>query len=164
LALAARPRRGCSCAQAFSRAGASVVLAARNEGALQAVATELEDAGGLALVVSTDVNDARAVEKLVKATIQRFARLDMACNNATGGGQPPTRMADFPIDASDSAIAVTLHSVLLSMKYEIRTMLDSGGGAIVNMGSTAGNEAGWWVGGICIGQARRRRPHQVRRT
>ena len=54
-------------------------------------------------------------------------------------------MADLPIDSYDSAISVTLRSVFLSMKFEIRAMLDSGGGAIVNMGSTAGVEA---VGGL----------------
>lgn len=136
---------GAATARAFSRAGASVVLAARNEGALHTLATEIGDAGGAALVVPTDVTDAAAVERLVAATLQRFGRLDAACNNAAGGGQAPTRMADLPIDAYDSAIAATLRSVFLSMKYEIRAMLGSGGGAIVNMGSTAGNEA---VGGL----------------
>jgi NAD(P)-dependent dehydrogenase (short-subunit alcohol dehydrogenase family) len=137
---------GAACARAFSRAGASVVLAARNEAALRAVAGEIERDGGTALVVPTDVSDATAVEVLVEATLGRFGRLDVACNNAAGGGQAPTRMAELPIEAYDSAIAATLRSVFLSMKYEIRAMLDSGGGgAIVNMGSTASEEA---VGGL----------------
>jgi NAD(P)-dependent dehydrogenase (short-subunit alcohol dehydrogenase family) len=136
---------GAATARAFSRAGASIVLAARNEAALHALATDIVDAGGIALVVKTDVSDAGSVERLVEATIQHFGRLDIACNNAAGGGQAPTRIADLPIDAYDSAIAVTLRSVFLSMKCEIRAMLGSGGGAIVNIGSTAGNEA---VGGL----------------
>ena len=136
---------GAATARAFSRAGASVAVAARNEDALHTLAAEIRDAGGIALVVPTDVTDAQAVERLVEATVERFGRLDVACNNAAGGGQAPTRMADLPIDAYDSAIAATLRSVFLSMKYEIRAMLGSGGGAIVNMGSTAGNEA---VGGL----------------
>jgi NAD(P)-dependent dehydrogenase (short-subunit alcohol dehydrogenase family) len=136
---------GAATARAFSRAGASVVLAARNEAALNTLAAEIGDSGGTALVVPTDVTDATAVERLVGATVQRFGRLDVACNNAAGGGQAPTRIGDLPIDAYDSAIAATLRSVFLSMKYEIRAMLGSGGGAIVNMGSTAGNEA---VGGL----------------
>jgi NAD(P)-dependent dehydrogenase (short-subunit alcohol dehydrogenase family) len=136
---------GAATARAFSRAGASVVLAARNEAALQTLATEISAAGGTALVVPTDVGDAAAVERLVDATTQRFGRLDVACNNAAGGGAAPTRLADLPIEAYDSAIALTLRSVFLCMKYEIRAMLGSGGGAIVNMGSTAGNEA---VGGL----------------
>jgi NAD(P)-dependent dehydrogenase (short-subunit alcohol dehydrogenase family) len=120
---------GASCARAFGRAGASVVLAARNKVALQDLATEIESAGGAAFVVPTDVSDAKAVERLIERTMERFGRLDMACNNAAGGGQAPTRMADLPIEAFDSALAVTLRSVFLSLKYEIPAMLESGGGA-----------------------------------
>jgi NAD(P)-dependent dehydrogenase (short-subunit alcohol dehydrogenase family) len=54
-------------------------------------------------------------------------------------------LADLPIDAYDNAIATTLRSVFVSMKYEIPAMLEAGGGAIVNMSSTAGLEA---VGGL----------------
>jgi NAD(P)-dependent dehydrogenase (short-subunit alcohol dehydrogenase family) len=134
---------GASTARAFSRAGASVVLAARNETALHAVASDIQKAGGTALVVPTDVSDAQSSQRLIETTLERFGRLDVACNN--GGGQAPTRIADLPIEAYDKAIAVTLRSVFLSMKYEIPAILDSGGGAIVNMGSTAGSEA---VGGL----------------
>jgi NAD(P)-dependent dehydrogenase (short-subunit alcohol dehydrogenase family) len=69
----------------------------------------------------------------------------VAFNNAAGGGQQPTPLAELPIDTYDSAIAITLRSVFLSMKYEIPAMLESGGGAIVNTSSTAGLEA---VGGL----------------
>jgi NAD(P)-dependent dehydrogenase (short-subunit alcohol dehydrogenase family) len=131
---------GAATARAFSAAGASVALAARDEAALDALATELS-ADGRALAVRTDVDDAVAVERLVRETLRAFGRLDVAFNNAAGGGQAPTPLADLPIDAYDSAIATTLRSVFLSMKYEIPAMLDSGGGAIVNMSSTAGVEA-----------------------
>ncbi len=136
---------GASTARALSRAGASVTLVARNEAALQVVATDIRDAGGTALVVPADVGDAEAVKRMVEATVERFGRLDVACNNAAGGGQAPTRIADLPVDAFDSAISITLRSVFLAMKYEIPAMLAGGGGAIVNMASTAGTEA---VGGL----------------
>jgi NAD(P)-dependent dehydrogenase (short-subunit alcohol dehydrogenase family) len=77
--------------------------------------------------------------------VKTFGRLDFAFNNAAGGGQPPTRIADLPVESYDSAIATTLRSVFLSLKYEIPAILESGGGAIVNMSSTAGLEA---VGGL----------------
>ena len=126
---------GASTARALSRAGASVTLVARNEAALQVVATDIRDAGGTALVVPADVGDAEAVKRMVEATVERFGRLDVACNNAAGGGQAPTRIADLPVDAFDSAISITLRSVFLAMKYEIPAMLAGGGGAIVNMAS-----------------------------
>ena len=74
-----------------------------------------------------------------------FGRLDLAFNNAAGGGQSPTLLADLPVEAYDSAIAMSLRSVFLSMKYQIPAMLAAGGGAIVNMASTAGLQG---VGGL----------------
>jgi NAD(P)-dependent dehydrogenase (short-subunit alcohol dehydrogenase family) len=136
---------GAVTARAFTAAGASVALAARDEALLTALADELSPDGSRAIAVRTDVGDAAAVERLVAETVRTFGQLDLAFNNAAGGGQPPTPIADLPIDAYDSAIAITLRSVFVSMKYEIPAMLDSGGGAIVNASSTAGVEA---VGGL----------------
>jgi NAD(P)-dependent dehydrogenase (short-subunit alcohol dehydrogenase family) len=138
---------GAETARVFSAAGASVALAARDEAALAALADELasDNVGGGAIIVPTDVGDAGAVERLVAKTVETFGRLDVAFNNAAGGGQAPTPLADLPIDAYDNAIATTLRSVFVSMKYEIPAMLKAGGGAIVNMSSTAGLEA---VGGL----------------
>jgi NAD(P)-dependent dehydrogenase (short-subunit alcohol dehydrogenase family) len=96
--------------------------------------------GGRAIAVPTDVSDRASVERLVERTIAAFGRLDLAFNNAAGGGQSPTPLADLPVDAYDSALATTLRGVFLSMKYEIPAMLEAGGGAIVNMSSTAGLE------------------------
>jgi NAD(P)-dependent dehydrogenase (short-subunit alcohol dehydrogenase family) len=136
---------GAATARAFSAAGASVALAARDETALEALADELSTNGHGAVAVRTDVGDAAAVERLVAETVRAFGHLELAFNNAAGGGQPPTPLADLPVDAYDSAVAITLRSVFLSMKYEIPAILESGGGAIVNMSSTAGTEA---VGGL----------------
>jgi NAD(P)-dependent dehydrogenase (short-subunit alcohol dehydrogenase family) len=136
---------GAATARAFSAAGASVALAARDRDALAALAGELSTKGNGAIAVPTDVGDAAAVERLVAETVRVFGHLELAFNNAAGGGQPPTPLADLPVDAYDSAVAITLRSVFLSMKYEIPAMLESGGGAIVNMSSTAGAEA---VGGL----------------
>jgi NAD(P)-dependent dehydrogenase (short-subunit alcohol dehydrogenase family) len=136
---------GAATARAFSAAGASVALAARDQAALAALADELSTNGNGAIAVPTDVGDAAAVERLVAETMGAFGHLELAFNNAAGGGQPPTPLADLPVDSYDSAVAITLRSVFLSMKYEIPAMLESGGGAIVNMSSTAGTEA---VGGL----------------
>jgi NAD(P)-dependent dehydrogenase (short-subunit alcohol dehydrogenase family) len=132
---------GAATARAFATVGASVALAARDEAALGALADDLSINGHGAIAVATDVGDEAAVERLVATTVQTFGRLDLAFNNAAGGGLPPTPLADYPVDAFDSAIAITLRSVFLSMKHEIPAMLESGGGAIVNMSSTAGTEA-----------------------
>jgi NAD(P)-dependent dehydrogenase (short-subunit alcohol dehydrogenase family) len=136
---------GAAVARAFSHAGAAVVLAARDHDALARLAGELSGAGGTVLAVPTDVTDADAVARLVGQAVATFGRLDVACNNAAGGGHPPTPLAQVTVEAFDSAFAVNLRGVFLAMRHEIPAMLDSGGGAIVNMSSTAGLQA---VGGL----------------
>jgi NAD(P)-dependent dehydrogenase (short-subunit alcohol dehydrogenase family) len=137
---------GVATARAFADAGAAVALAARSEHELRELAASISAAGGRVIAVPTDVGDADAVRQLVERTVETFGKLDLAFNNAAGGGPPPTPLADVPVDAYDKAIAITLRSVFISMKYEIPAMLQTGeGGAIVNMSSTAGLEA---VGGL----------------
>jgi len=136
---------GAAVARAFRAAGANVALAARNADALDRLAGELGRDDGHALAVPTDVSDPAAVAALVERTVERFGRLDFACNNAAGGGHPPTPLADVAIEAFDSGIATSLRGVFLSLRAEIPAIVDSGGGAIVNMSSTAGTQA---VGGL----------------
>jgi NAD(P)-dependent dehydrogenase (short-subunit alcohol dehydrogenase family) len=129
----------------MSEAGAKVVLAARDEQALHAVAEEITGRGGSAIVVPTDVRYADSVSRLVEQTVGAYGRLDVAVNNAAGGGHGPTPLADVAVADFDSAIAVSLRGVFLAMKFQIPAMLAGGGGAIVNMSSTA---AQWPVGGL----------------
>jgi len=136
---------GAATARAFVAAGAAVALAARDAAALQTLADELSVDSGRAIAVPTDVGDPTSIQHLVEQTVGAFGRLDLAFNNAAGGGQAPTLLADLPVEAFDSAIAISLRGVFLSMKYEIPAMLAAGGGAIVNMSSTAGLQG---VGGL----------------
>jgi NAD(P)-dependent dehydrogenase (short-subunit alcohol dehydrogenase family) len=124
-------------AVAFATAGAKVVLAARSESALEGVARTIENGGGSALVAPTDVTDPASVERLVDLTLERFGRLDAAFNNA-GGGHPLAPLAEISVEDYDSTISVNARGTFLCMKYEIPAMLRTGGGAIVNMSSTAG--------------------------
>jgi NAD(P)-dependent dehydrogenase (short-subunit alcohol dehydrogenase family) len=132
---------GATTAEVFADRGATVMLAARDEQALVGVAEAIEAEGGRALVVPTDVNDAPSVERLVERAMEEFGRLDAAVNNA-GGGHPPVPLADLDPEEFDRILAVNLRGVFLSMKHEIPAMLESGGGAIVNMSSTVGLR-GW---------------------
>jgi NAD(P)-dependent dehydrogenase (short-subunit alcohol dehydrogenase family) len=128
---------GAAAARAFAQAGAAVSLAARDESALAAVAQEILVSGGQALVVPTDVGDPASVEHLISRTIEVYGRLDAAFNNA-GDAHMPAPLADLAVDDFDRVLRVNLKGVFLSMKYEISAMLACGGGAIVNMSSTAG--------------------------
>ena len=127
---------GAAVARAYAEAGAGVVLAARNADALDRVA---RDIAGDVLVVPTDVTDDDSIANLVDQTLMNFGRLDVACNNAASPDHRPTLLADIPVERFDAALAVNLRGVFLAMKHEIPAMLRNGGGAIVNMSSTAGH-------------------------
>jgi NAD(P)-dependent dehydrogenase (short-subunit alcohol dehydrogenase family) len=127
---------GAAVARAYADAGAGVVLAARDADALDLVARGI---GGDVLVVPADVTDEDSIANLVEQTLMNFGRLDVACNNAAHGDHMPMLLADIPADRFDAALAVNLRGVFLGMKHEIPAMLQSGGGAIVNMSSTAGH-------------------------
>jgi NAD(P)-dependent dehydrogenase (short-subunit alcohol dehydrogenase family) len=137
---------GAATARALADAGATVALAARDAARLEQLAAEIEAAGGTALSVPTDIGNPDDVERMVARTLDAFGRLDIAVNNAAGGGHPPTPLTDVAAADFDSALAINLRGTFLCLKHEIAAMLDTGGGgAIVNMTSTAGLEA---VGGL----------------
>jgi NAD(P)-dependent dehydrogenase (short-subunit alcohol dehydrogenase family) len=143
---------GAVTAQAFARAGAAVVLAARDEAALEEVADGIRAEGGQALAVKTDVGDAASVEQLVAQAVDTFGRLDAAFNNATDGPMPAP-LAEIDPDGFDRAIRTNVRGTFLGMKYEIQAMLRTGGGAIVNMASRAGLEGIANLAGYTAGKA-----------
>lgn len=128
---------GAVSSRAFARAGAAVVLASRDEQAITALARTIQAAGGQAHPVPTDVSDSLSVERMVERTLTTYGRVDVAFNNA-GDAHMPARLADITAEDFDRCVRVNLGGVFLAMKYEIAAMLDGGGGAIVNMSSSAG--------------------------
>jgi NAD(P)-dependent dehydrogenase (short-subunit alcohol dehydrogenase family) len=136
---------GAAVARAFHSAGARVAITARDAEALDPLADELGRSDGQALALPADVSNPAAVAQTVERIMEEFGRLDFACNNAAAGGHPPTPLAELPIEAFDSMHAVSLRGIFLSMHEEIPAILRSGGGAILNMSSTAGLQG---VGGL----------------
>jgi NAD(P)-dependent dehydrogenase (short-subunit alcohol dehydrogenase family) len=131
---------GADTACAFAEAGYAVALGARDTDALDRVVGRIEAAGGRAVATSTDVGDVDSMRGLVELAFDSFGRLDAAFNNATDGPMPAP-LADIDPDAFDLGIRTNVRGTFLGMKYEIPAMLDSGGGAIVNMASVAGVRA-----------------------
>jgi NAD(P)-dependent dehydrogenase (short-subunit alcohol dehydrogenase family) len=126
---------GRATAEAFAAKGARVVLAARREDELAALANEIKDQGGSASFVVTDVSVAQDVERMVAHTIEIFGRLDYAVNNAGIEGQFVS-VAELPEEEWDRVLDINLKGTFLCLKYEARGMLAGGhGGAIVNVGS-----------------------------
>ncbi|UFZ06726.1 glucose 1-dehydrogenase [Bradyrhizobium ontarionense] len=127
---------GRAAALAFAACGARVVLAGRQIGSSdQALAALPPDQ---TMIVPTDVRDEQSVTRLVDMTVRRFGRLDAAFNNAgTFGKFAPLHEDDR--DNFDQVVATNLRGTWLCTKHEIRAMLESGGGAIVNCASVAGH-------------------------
>lgn len=143
---------GAGTARAFAAAGASVVLAARSADLLEELAQQITAAGGRALAVPCDVGDVDSQRQLVERTLGAFGRLDFAFNNATDG-PPPGPLHEIDPEAFDLGIRTNIRGTFLGMKYQVPAMLETGGGAIVNMASYAGVSAIANLGTYVAGKA-----------
>ena len=121
----------------YAREGANVVVSDIDEEGGQETVRMIQEASGEAFFVKTDVADPADCEILVKKTVEKYGRLDFACNNAGIGGEQ-NMTADYSIEGWQKVIAINLSGVFYCMKYEILEMLKTGGGAIVNMASILG--------------------------
>ncbi|MEV5748943.1 glucose 1-dehydrogenase [Actinoallomurus sp. NPDC052308] len=127
---------GRATALAFAREGATVVVAGRNGEALDRTVALIEDEGGRADAVPTDVSSSEDVARLVRTTVARHGGLHIAFNNA--GVLEAGPLADLDEAAWDRQLAVNLTGVFLCMKHEIAHMRANGGGVIVNTASNLG--------------------------
>jgi NAD(P)-dependent dehydrogenase (short-subunit alcohol dehydrogenase family) len=128
---------GRASALTFAREGARVVVADIDaDGGSETVAL-VEQAGGEASFIRTDVSVKGDVEAMVQHAVDTFGGLDCAHNNA-GIAAPMVPLADYPDEGWDRTIAVMLTGVYHCLKAEIPRMLERGGGAIVNTASGVG--------------------------
>ena len=117
----------------FSRAGATLVLNGRRSEPLEAVAREIEAAGGTAHVRAADVSDQAQAQHLVEEAKGALGRLDVLVNNA--GKSYDALVLRMRWDALDEAIAINLKSVFYLASAAGKVMLAQKGGAIVNVSS-----------------------------
>ena len=87
-----------------------------------AVAGEINDSGGEAIFVAADVTDPAQVSNLVEVAVQRYGRLDLACNNAGHEGMGPITHT-YPEDLWDATVGLNLTGTFLCMKYQLAQML-----------------------------------------
>lgn len=127
---------GAAAVRRFAREGARVVAAARREEKLAEVCKEVIAEGGHASYVVCDVKDEESVATAVSTAVERLGGLDGAFNSNGVGGH--TNLHTAEVELFDEVIAVNLRGTFLAMKYEIRAMIEGGGGAIVNTSSIGG--------------------------
>src|SRR5262250_3086526 len=126
---------GAATAAAMAAAGAHVVLAARDQQALDGVARRIKDAGGQATPVPTDVSDEAAVERLF-AEVTAVGQLGaLVC---AAGVLTPARFAETTPAVWDATLGVNLTGTFLCCRAAFTAMAPAGEGRIVNIGSLSG--------------------------
>jgi len=119
-----------------AREGSKVTVADVNEDGGRETVEQIRSLGGEAVFVRTDVTQAEDVREMVARTVATFGRIDWASNNAVGGKGGFRPLHEIDEEGGSSTIDVCLKGVFYGMKYEIKAMLESGGGSIINI-STA---------------------------
>jgi 3-oxoacyl-[acyl-carrier protein] reductase len=127
---------GAAASVALAKAGATVMLVARNGRMAEDVAKDIVSAGGRASAASCDVSDYAAVEAVVAETEGRFGRIDALVNNA-GVIEPIASIADS--DPADWArnVQINLVGAYHPIRAVLPRMIKAGGGTIINVSSGA---------------------------
>ena len=123
---------GAGIARRFAAEGAQVMVADINADAAAALAAEI---GGVPCAV--DVANDASVTAMTEAAIAQWGRIDILVNNA-GITHLPKPMEEVSEDEFDRVLAVNAKSVFLTARHIVPLMKQAGGGAILNVASTAG--------------------------
>jgi 2-dehydro-3-deoxy-D-gluconate 5-dehydrogenase len=124
---------GLGMARGLAKAGARVVVAARNEQKSSAAVRELKALGSDAFALAVDVTDAAAVQAMVDAAAQRCGRIDILVNNAGINIRKPAH--ELPLDEWKAVIDTNLTSAFICSRAVYAQMKRNGGGKIINIGS-----------------------------
>ncbi len=142
---------GKAIAGGFAAAGAKVVIASRKAEACNAVAAEINQAGGEALAVPTHLGDLAALENLVAATIGRFGALDILVNNAANALALP--VGQITPEAFDKSISVNLRGPLFLVQYALPHLQKSKHASVINVISAGVFTSAQYVGLYTAGKA-----------
>ena len=126
---------GAATARMFAEAGANLMLVARNKKNLDTIAEELRSKTRVE-VFAMDVSDAAACDDLFKKTAFEFGRIDVLVNNA--GYHSRGNVKDVDADDLGKMIDVNLKAPIILIRLALPYLEESGGGAIINVGSLAG--------------------------
>jgi NAD(P)-dependent dehydrogenase (short-subunit alcohol dehydrogenase family) len=128
---------GQSVAEMYAREGARVLVTDINEEGGSQTVEKIKSAGGEALFLRVDISSPEDCQAMVNLAMEQFGRLDYACNNAGISGETkPT--GEYSIEDWQRVIEINLSGAFYCMRYEIPAMLQTGGGAIINMSSILG--------------------------
>ena len=124
---------GRSAGRLLARAGAAVVLGDIDDKGLQETATGIQDEGGRALGLRTDVRREADVEQLVARCVEEFGRIDVMANVA--GIPQQSSIVDTTEEDVDRVLGINLKGVFFGVKAALARMIPQGGGNVVNISS-----------------------------
>ena len=130
---------GLACAQQLAAEGAKVYLAVRRQEAGQEICRQIQDRGGQADTVYFDAMVEDTCRTMIQQVLDQEGRLDILVNNY--GHTDVTK--DFDLVGGDTEaffhiLNVNLKSVYLPCKYAVPSMVNTGGGSIINIASVGG--------------------------
>jgi NAD(P)-dependent dehydrogenase (short-subunit alcohol dehydrogenase family) len=136
----------------FAREGAAVVCAARTRNLVEETAALVAADGGRAVAVTADAATEADVRRMVAAGVGAFGKLDTLVNNAGDGG-PTKPVQDYTTEDWFYTINSCLTSSYMCIRFAVPEMIRAGGGAIVNISSTAGRRGLAYRIGYCSAKA-----------
>lgn len=117
--------------------GAKVAVVDFDLTAAERVASRIQSQAGVSVAIQADVTQAEAVNQAVQQVVRLWGSLHMAVNNA-GIPSPRAAVADTDLAIWSRVLDVNLTGMFYCLRSEIPAILDSGGGAIVNLSSILG--------------------------
>lgn len=133
---------GRAAARLCANQGAALVLTARGDARLQALADEIRSSGGRVTALAGDVGDEAHMRRLVELAVGVYGGLDGAFNNAgTLGAMGLTPTID--LGAWQHTLHTNLTAAFLAAKHQIPALLQRGGGSLVFTGTFVGYTAGF---------------------
>ena len=131
---------GAESARRLAREGAAVLLTDLAVEAGEAVAQEINEAGGRAAFLTHDVTSEEDWARVVAGAVKRFGRLDVLVNNAGISGGPSELMT-HTLEDWRRILSVNLDGVFLGMRYAGPAIAAAGGGSVINLSSILGKVA-----------------------
>lgn len=128
---------GRAVALGYAKEGARIVVSDIVETRGQETVEQIKAAGGHSIFIRADISKPSENKSLVEKTVKQFGGLHIVCNNAGIGG-PLAPTGEYPIEGWDKVISINLSGIFYGMRYQIPSILSSGGGSIVNMTSILG--------------------------
>ncbi len=121
----------------FGRAGASVLLVGRSQGALDGTAEAMSETRAETRSFVADVTRSEDVRGYVDAATTAFGTIDVLVNNAGTEG-PVSPLVEYPEEEFDRVVSVNLRGTFLGLRHVLPIMLERGSGSVINMSSVAG--------------------------